>query len=137
MSAVELLGMAQVLGIIAVLTVLLQLVWFRYRQRSLVSDRVRQRLQQRTELGQELGQTRVVSGPLERLLLRADIRLSRTQLTLMGIVIFVMLALVLAGLGVGAGIVRFYCGCRGRPVHYGEPVAVLAFPVSTAAPCHF
>ena len=44
MSAVELLGMAQVLGIIAVLTVLLQLVWFRYRQRSLVSDRVRQRL---------------------------------------------------------------------------------------------
>ena len=109
MSAVELLGMAQVLGIIAVLTVLLQLVWFRYRQRSLVSDRVRQRLQQRTELGQELGQTRVVSGPLERLLLRADIRLSRTQLTLMGIVIFVMLALVLASSGfIAAAVVALF-----------------------------
>jgi tight adherence protein B len=41
MSAVELLGMAQMLGIIAVLTVLMQLVWFRYRQRSLLTERVR------------------------------------------------------------------------------------------------
>lgn len=105
MSAVELLGIAQMLGIIAVLTVLLQLVWFRYRQRSLVNDRVRQRLQQRVELGQEAGQARVVSGPLDRLLLRADIRLSRTQLTLMAIVIFVILALVLASSGLIATVV--------------------------------
>ncbi|MEQ3634849.1 type II secretion system F family protein [Alcanivorax sp.] len=105
MSAVELLGMAQMLGIIAVLTVLLQLVWFWYRQRSLVNDRVRQRLQQRTELGQEPGQARVASGPLNRLLLRADIRLSRTQLTLMGIITFVILALVLASSGLIAMVV--------------------------------
>ena len=90
MSAVELLGMAQMLGIIAVLTVLMQLVWFRYRQRSLLTERVRQRLQQRMEIGGEPGQVRVVAGPLERLLLRADIRLSRVQLSLLGIVIFLI-----------------------------------------------
>ena len=99
MSAVELLGMAQLLGIIAVLTVLMQLVWFRYRQRSLLTERVRQRLQQRMEIGGEPGQVRVVAGPLERLLLRADIRLSRVQLTLLGIVIFLILVLVLASSG--------------------------------------
>jgi len=99
MSAVELLGMAQMLGIIAVLTVLMQLVWFRYRQRSLLTERVRQRLQQRTEIGGEPGQVRVVVGPLERLLLRADIRLSRVQLTLLGIVIFLIVVLVLASSG--------------------------------------
>ncbi|WP_303759244.1 type II secretion system F family protein [Alcanivorax jadensis] len=99
MSAVELLGMAQLLGIIAVLTVLMQLVWFRYRQRSLLTERVRQRLQQRMEIGGEPGQVRVVAGPLERLLLRADIRLSRTQLSLLGIVIFLLLVLVLASSG--------------------------------------
>lgn len=99
MSAVELLGMAQMLGIIAVLTVLMQLAWFRYRQRSLLTERVRQRLQQRMEIGGEPGQVRVVAGPLERLLLRADIRLSRVQLTLLGIVIFLILVLVLASSG--------------------------------------
>ena len=99
MSAVELLGMAQMLGIIAVLTVLMQLVWFRYRQRSLLTERVRQRLQQRTEIGSESGQVRVVAGPLERLLLRADIRLSRVQLSLLGIVIFLIVVLVMASSG--------------------------------------
>ncbi|KGD60624.1 type II secretion system protein [Alcanivorax jadensis T9] len=99
MSAVELLGMAQMLGIIAVLTVLMQLVWFRYRQRSLLTERVRQRLQQRMEIGGEPGQVRVVAGPLERLLLRADIRLSRVQLSLLGIVIFLIVVLVLASSG--------------------------------------
>jgi tight adherence protein B len=99
MSAVELLGMAQLLGIIAVLTVLMQLVWFRYRQRSLLTERVRQRLQQRMEIGGEPGQVRVVAGPLERLLLRADIRLSRVQLSLLGIVIFLVVVLVLASSG--------------------------------------
>jgi tight adherence protein B len=99
MSAVELLGMAQLLGIIAVLTVLMQLVWFRYRQRSLLTERVRQRLQQRVEIGGEPGQVRVVAGPLERLLLRADIRLSRVQLSLLGIVIFLVVVLVLASSG--------------------------------------
>ena len=99
MSAVELLGMAQMLGIIAVLTVLMQLAWFRYRQRSLLTERVRQRLQQRMEIGGEPGQVRVVAGPLERLLLRADIRLSRVQLTLLGIVIFLIMVLVLASSG--------------------------------------
>jgi tight adherence protein B len=96
---VELLGMAQMLGIIAVLTVLMQLVWFRYRQRSLLTERVRQRLQQRMEIGGEPGQVRVVAGPLERLLLRADIRLSRVQLSLLGIVIFLIVVLVLASSG--------------------------------------
>ncbi|WP_290536715.1 type II secretion system F family protein [Alcanivorax sp.] len=105
MSAVELLGMAQLLGIIAVLTVLMQLVWFRYRQRSLLTERVRQRLQQRMEIGGEPGQVRVVAGPLERLLLRADIRLSRTQLSLLGIVIFLLLVLVLASSGLIAAAV--------------------------------
>ena len=99
MSAVELLGMAQMLGIIAVLTVLMQLVWFHYRQRSLLTERVRQRLQQRMEIGGEPGQVRVVAGPLERLLLRADIRLSRVQLSLLGIVIFLIVVLVLASSG--------------------------------------
>lgn len=99
MSAVELLGMAQLLGIIAVLTVLMQLAWFRYRQRSLLTERVRQRLQQRMEIGGEPGQVRVVAGPLERLLLRADIRLSRVQLTLLGIAVFLLLVLVLASSG--------------------------------------
>lgn len=99
MSAVELLGMAQMLGIIAVLTVLMQLVWFRYRQRSLLTERVRQRLQQRTEIGSESGQVRVVAGPLERLLLRADIRLSRVQLSLLGIAIFLIVVLVMASSG--------------------------------------
>jgi len=99
MSAVELVGMAQMLGIIAVLTVLMQLVWFRYRQRSLLTERVRQRLQQRMEIGGEPGQVRVVAGPLERLLLRADIRLSRVQLSLLGIVIFLIVVLVLASSG--------------------------------------
>ena len=99
MSAVELLGMAQMLGIIAVLTVLMQLVWFRYRQRSLLTERVRQRLQQRMEIGGEPGQVRVVARPLERLLLRADIRLSRVQLSLLGIVIFLIVVLVLASSG--------------------------------------
>ena len=105
MSAVELLGMAQLLGIIAVLTVLMQLVWFRYRQRSLLTERVRQRLQQRMEIGGEPGQVQVVAGPLERLLLRADIRLSRTQLSLLGIVIFLLLVLVLASSGLIAAAV--------------------------------
>ncbi|MCG8391850.1 MAG: type II secretion system F family protein [Pseudomonadales bacterium] len=100
MSTVELLGMAQMLGIIAVLTVLMQLAWFRYRQRNLLTERVRQRLQQRTELHQEAAQVKVVNGPLERLLLRADIRLSRFQLALLGIVIFLVLVLVLASSGV-------------------------------------
>ena len=100
MSTVELLGMAQMLGIIAVLTVLMQLAWFRYRQRNLLTERVRQRLQQRTELHQEAAQAKVVNGPLERLLLRADIRLSRFQLALLGIVIFLVLVLVLASSGV-------------------------------------
>ncbi|MEQ3777781.1 MAG: type II secretion system F family protein [Alcanivorax sp.] len=99
MSAAELLGMAQLLGIIAVLTVLMQLAWFRYRQRSLLTERVRQRLQQRMEIGGEQGQVRVVAGPLERLLLRADIRLSRVQLSLLGIVIFLLVVLVLASSG--------------------------------------
>ena len=53
MSAVELLGMAQLLGIIAVVTVLMQLVWVRYRQRSLLTERVRQRLQQRRDTGKQ------------------------------------------------------------------------------------
>lgn len=105
MSAVELLGMAQLLGIIAVLTVLMQLAWFRYRQRSLLTERVRQRLQQRMEIGGEQGQVRVVAGPLERLLLRADIRLSRVQLSLLGIVIFLLLVLVLASSGLIAAAV--------------------------------
>ncbi|MGJ3257356.1 MAG: type II secretion system F family protein [Alcanivorax sp.] len=105
MSGVELLGMAQMLGIIAVLTVLMQLVWFRYRQRSLLTERVRQRLQQRTEIGGEPGQVRVVAGPLERLLLRADIRLSRVQLSLLGIVIFLIVVLVLASSGLIAAAV--------------------------------
>jgi len=81
------------------LTVLMQLVWFRYRQRSLLTERVRQRLQQRMEIGGEPGQVRVVAGPLERLLLRADIRLSRVQLSLLGIVIFLVVVLVLASSG--------------------------------------
>ena len=98
MSAVELLGMAQLLGIIAVVTVLMQLVWFRYRQRSLLTERVRQRLQQRMEIGGE-PQVRVVAGPLERLLLRADIRLSRVQLSLLGIVIFLIVVMVLTLMG--------------------------------------
>jgi len=106
MSAVELLGMAQLLGIIAVVTVLMQLVWFRYRQRSLLTERVRQRLQQRMEIGGERGQVRVVAGPLERLLLRADIRLSRVQLSLLGIVIFLIVVMVLASSGfIAAGVV--------------------------------
>ena len=106
MSAVELLGMAQLLGIIAVVTVLMQLVWFRYRQRSLLTERVRQRLQQRMEIGGEPGQVRVVAGPLERLLLRADIRLSRVQLSLLGIVIFLIVVMVLASSGfIAAGVV--------------------------------
>jgi len=105
MNAVELLGMAQLLGIIAVLTVLMQLGWFRYRQRSLLTERVRQRLQQRMEIGGEQGQVRVVAGPLERLLLRADIRLSRVQLSLLGIVIFLLLVLVLASSGLIAAAV--------------------------------
>ena len=105
MSAVELLGMAQLLGIIAVVTVLMQLVWFRYRQRSLLTERVRQRLQQRMEIGGE-PQVRVVAGPLERLLLRADIRLSRVQLSLLGIVIFLIVVMVLASSGfIAAGVV--------------------------------
>ena len=41
MSAVALLGMAQTLGIIAVMTVLVQVLWFRRREKVLFNDRVR------------------------------------------------------------------------------------------------
>ncbi|MED5387948.1 MAG: type II secretion system F family protein [Pseudomonadota bacterium] len=105
MNAVELLGMAQMLGIIAVLTVLMQLAWFRYRQRSLLTDRVRQRLQQRGDVGVEQSQSRVVATPLERLLLRADIRMSRMQLSLLGVVVFLLVIMVLVSSGPIAAIV--------------------------------
>lgn len=100
MSAVALLGMAQTLGIIAVMTVLVQVLWFRRRQKVLLSDRVRQRLQQRTEIAVEPAMARVASSPLDRVLLRADIRLSRVQLTLLAVVTFILVALVLASSGV-------------------------------------
>ncbi len=100
MSAVALLGMAQTLGIIAVMTVLVQVLWFRRRQKVLLSDRVRQRLQQRTEIAVEPAMARVASSPLDRVLLRADIRLSRVQLTLLAAVTFILVALVLASSGV-------------------------------------
>ncbi|MEE3319540.1 MAG: type II secretion system F family protein [Pseudomonadota bacterium] len=99
MNAAALLGMAQTLGIIAVITVLVQLLWFRQREKGLLNDRVRQRLQQRTEVAVEPSQSRVASNALERLLLRADIRLSRTQLALLGVVTFILVALVLASSG--------------------------------------
>ena len=105
MSAVALLGMAQTLGIIAVMTVLVQVWWFRRREKVLLGDRVRQRLQQRTDIAVELTQARVASSPLERILLRADIRLSRTQLGLLAMLTFVLVALVLASSGVVAALV--------------------------------
>ena len=71
MSAVQLLGMAQTLGIIAVLTVLVQLLWFRRRQSHVLKSRIRQRLEQRSELASEALPGRVAAGPLERFLLRA------------------------------------------------------------------
>ena len=62
MSAVQLLGMAQTLGIIAVLTVLVQLLWFRRRHTHLLKNRVRQRLEQRSELVSEVVPGRVAVG---------------------------------------------------------------------------
>ncbi|MZR62876.1 type II secretion system F family protein [Alcanivorax sp. DP30] len=105
MSAVALLGMAQTLGIIAVMTVLVQVLWFRRREKVLFNDRVRQRLQQRTDIPVEPALARVASSPLERVLLRADIRLSRTQLALLAVLTFILVALVLASSGPVAAVV--------------------------------
>ncbi|MCK0154647.1 type II secretion system F family protein [Alcanivorax sp. S6407] len=99
MSAVALLGMAQTLGIIALVTVLVQVWWFRRREKVLLNDRVRQRLQLRTDVAIEPTQSRVAGSALERVLLRADIRLSRPQLALLGMLTFILVALVLASSG--------------------------------------
>ncbi|ERP89270.1 MAG: type II secretion system F family protein [Pseudomonadales bacterium] len=99
MSAVQLLGMAQTLGIIAVLTVLVQLLWFRRRHTHLLKNRVRQRLEQRSELVSEVVPGRVAVGPLERILLRADIRLGRGQLGLLGVLVFFVLVTVVVSSG--------------------------------------
>ena len=116
MSAVELLGMAQMLGIIAVLTVLMQLVWFRYRQRSLLTERVRQRLQQRTEIGSESGQVRACGYPP----VQSAVVIARYR--------------YLPDRGAGYGIVGFHCGCRGNGVAGSKSVDVLAvsLPATTA-----
>jgi len=99
MSAVQLLGMAQTLGIIAVLTVLVQLLWFRRRQRHVLKSRIRQRLEQRSELASEALPGRVAAGPLERFLLRADIQLGRGQLGGLAVLVFFILVMVIVSSG--------------------------------------
>ena len=95
MSAVQLLGMAQTLGIIAVLTVLVQLLWFRRRQSHVLKSRIRQRLEQRSELASEALPGRVAAGPLERFLLRADIQLGGGQLGGLAVLVFFILVMVI------------------------------------------
>lgn len=73
-----------------VMLVMLQLSWTFWRQRSAVSTRVQQRLSPQGEAS-AVSNARVTVGPLEKLLMRADIHLSRNQFLLLGLVVLVVL----------------------------------------------
>ncbi|MDC0661255.1 type II secretion system F family protein [Marinobacter sp. SS21] len=73
-----------------VMLVMIQLSWAFWRQRRAVSNRVQQRLSPQGEAS-PVSSARVTVGPLEKLLMRADIHLSRTQLLLLGLVTLAVL----------------------------------------------
>lgn len=94
MSSVALLGAARALAILAVLLLAAQLLWVRFRERRYLNERVRQRMSVAATAAD--GAARVKLTPLESTLLRADIRLSRPQLMLIGLLILTFLVMVAA-----------------------------------------
>ena len=97
MSPLALLAAAQTLAVLALITVVLQWLWARRRIKRSLNDDIHRRLETRPDLGAETA-ARVTVTPLESVLLRADIHLSRTQLAVFGLIVavFLMVVLVLA-----------------------------------------
>ena len=95
MSSLALLGAAQTLAVLALLVLAVQGLWFRYRTRRLLKENVRRRMVDAGPVS-DAAIARVKLTALEQVLLRADIRIPRQQLVLVGILILVFLSVVVA-----------------------------------------
>lgn len=90
MSALALLAASQTLAVLALITVALQWLWARRRHDKALNESVRRRLETRTDLSTDTV-ARVLVTPLESVLIRADIHLSRNYLVVLGLVILIFL----------------------------------------------
>ena len=95
MATEQMLALARTLAVLALLLMVLQWLWARYRQRRLLRDNVRDRLRPSLDVNSD-SEVRVTLSSLERILLRADIRLSRGQLMVSALVIVVFVGVVLS-----------------------------------------
>jgi tight adherence protein B len=90
MSALALLAASQTLAVLALITVALQWLWARRRHKKTLHENVRRRLETRVEPSSDTA-ARVLVTPLESVLIRADIHLSRNYLVVLGLVILIFL----------------------------------------------
>tara|TARA_R100001143_G_C3357039_1_gene133094 strand:+ start:1373 stop:2290 length:918 start_codon:yes stop_codon:yes gene_type:complete len=89
-SALALLAASQTLAVLALITVVLQWLWARRRHKKALHESVRRRLETRADLSADTA-ARVLVTPLESVLIRADIHLSRNYLIVLGLVILIFL----------------------------------------------
>ncbi len=93
MNSLALLGAAQTLAVLALLVLVAQGLWFRYRARRLLNENVRRRMIDAGPVSDD-AIARVKLTALEQVLLRADIQIPRQQLVLVGILLMGFLAVV-------------------------------------------
>ena len=93
MSSVAMLAAAEMLAALSILMLGVQLLWLRYRERRGINEHVRQRMSEIVVLADDTEKTAKLNG-FEKVLLRADIRLSRAKLATIAGLILVFIASV-------------------------------------------
>ncbi|ASK35974.1 type II secretion protein F [Alcanivorax sp. N3-2A] len=95
MAAERILFIAEILAALALVLIAAQWSWARYRQHRLLRESVRYRLRPPADIS-EGAAVRVTVSPVEKILLRAGIRLSRGQLAVIGALVLAFLGVILA-----------------------------------------
>ncbi len=105
MNTLNWLVASQILAFLAVATVVLQWLWFNLRQQRQIKDAVERRLALGTENGSAPPVDQVLSGKLERLLVPAGIRLSDSQVMVVGVFLIALVTAILFLKGVASALV--------------------------------
>lgn len=105
MNTLNWLVASQILAFLAVATVVLQWLWFNLRQQRQIKDAVERRLALGTENGSAPPVDQVLSGKLERLLVPAGIRLSDSQVMVVGAFLIVLVVAIFLLQGAVAALV--------------------------------